>query len=451
MSKILVIDDDESMCQLIADGLTTRGAEVEWRLCGEEALELLRARDFDVVVTDINLDSMNGLELCQKVTENRPDIPVLVITAFGSMSSAITAIRAGAYDFINKPIELGALAHAVERAVENRRLREEIKRLNGKVPTSKRGAGDLMGESRAMLAVYDLIHGVAPTDTTVLLSGESGTGKEVAARALHLASDRAQMPFVAINCAAVPANLLESELFGHVKGAFTDAKDGRLGLFQQAQGGTLLLDEIGEMPLEMQPKLLRVLQERKIRAVGGNVDSAIDVRIIAATNRDLESEVEQGRFREDLYYRLNVVQLHIPPLRARGNDILLFAQHFLARVAARSGKHVMGISTAAAKKLLEYDWPGNVRQLENCIERAVALARFQEITPDDLPVRVSRYESSAVGVEDMGSDYLTLAELETRYIKTALKSTKGNKTRAAKVLGVDRRTLYRKLERLAQP
>jgi two-component system response regulator HydG len=451
MSKILVIDDDASMCQLIADGLANTGVEVEWRLRGEEALELLREQDFDVVVTDINLDSMNGLELCQKLTENRPDVPVLVITAFGSMSSAITAIRAGAYDFINKPIELGVLAHAVERAVEHRQLRGAIKRLNGEVTACKRGAGELMGESRSMVAVYDLIHRVAPTDTTVLLSGESGTGKELAARALHLASERAQMPFVAINCAAVPANLLESELFGHVKGAFTDAKEGRLGLFQQAQGGTLLLDEIGEMPLEMQPKLLRVLQERQIRAVGGNAVSAIDVRIIAATNRELESEVEQGRFREDLYYRLNVVQLHVPPLRARGNDILLLARHFLARAAARSGKQVMGISAPAAKKLLEYDWPGNVRQLENCIERAVALARFQEITPEDLPDRVSRYEGVGVGVEDMGSDYLTLAELEKRYIKTALKSTNGNKTQAAKVLGVDRRTLYRKLDRLAQP
>jgi DNA-binding NtrC family response regulator len=451
MSKILVIDDDESMCKLIEDGLTTRGAEVEWRLCGEEALELLKEKEFDVVVTDINLDSMNGLELCQKVTENRPDIPVVVITAFGSMSSAITAIRAGAYDFINKPIELGALAHVVERAVENRQLREAVKRLNGEVTVSKRRAGDLMGESRAMLAVYDLVHRVAPTDTTVLLTGESGTGKERAARALHMASDRAQMPFVALNCAAVPANLLESELFGHVKGAFTDAKDTRLGLFQQAQGGTLLLDEIGEMPLEMQPKLLRVLQERQIRAVGGNAVSGIDVRIIAATNRDLESEVEQGRFREDLYYRLNVVQLHIPPLRARGNDILLLARHFLAQVVTRSGKQVTGISSPAARKMLEYDWPGNVRELENCVERAVALTRFQEITPEDLPDRVSRYESPRLGVEDMGSDYMTLAELETRYIKTALKSSKGNKTRAAKVLGVDRRTLYRKLERLAQP
>jgi two-component system response regulator HydG len=450
MSKVLLIDDDESMCRLIEDGLSRSGVQVEWRLRGEEAIELLREQDFDVVVTDINLDSMSGLEVCKKITENRPDIPVVVITAFGNMSSAITAIRAGAYDFINKPIELGVLFHTIERAVEHRRLREAVKRLNGEAPAAKRGAGELMGQSRSMLSVYDLIHRVAPTDTTVLLSGESGTGKEVAARALHMASERAQMPFVAINCAAVPPNLLESELFGHVKGAFTDAKDARQGLFQQANGGTLLLDEIGEMPLEMQPKLLRVLQERQVRSVGGNAVSSIDVRIIAATNRELESEVEQGRFREDLYYRLNVVQLQLPPLRERGNDILLLARHFLAKAVARTDKQVTGICTAAARKMLEYDWPGNVRQLENCIERAVALTRFQEITPEDLPDRISRYESPRLGVEDVGTDCITLAELETRYIKTALKSSKGNKTRAAKVLGVDRRTLYRKLERLAQ-
>jgi two-component system response regulator HydG len=256
MSKVLVIDDDKNMCELIQDGLASTGTDVEWRLSAEEALEMLRERDFDAVITDINLNSMSGLELCEMMSENRPDIPVVVITGFGNMSSAISAIRAGAYDFINKPVELPALALTIERAVEHRRLRDRIQRLKGETPARELGVGDLLGQSRSMSSVYDLIRRVAPTDTTVLLTGESGTGKELVARALHTASDRAHMPFVAINCAAVPANLLESELFGHVKGAFTDAKETRQGLFQQAHGGTLLLDEIGEMPLEMQPKLL---------------------------------------------------------------------------------------------------------------------------------------------------------------------------------------------------
>jgi two-component system response regulator HydG len=256
------------------------------------------------------------------------------------------------------------------------------------------------------------------------------------------------MPFVAINCAAVPASLLESELFGHMKGAFTDAKNTRKGLLEQAQGGTLLLDEIGEMPLEMQPKLLRVLQERQVRPVGGNTVIPVDCRIVAATNRDLESEVEEQRFREDLYYRLNVVQIHIPPLRARGNDVLVLAQHFVKKFAERMGKGVAGISSEAAKKLVEYDWPGNVRQLENSMERAVTLTRFEQITVEDLPERISRYEGSRVTLGDVDSEHmLTLEQLEKRYIERVLKAAQGNKTQAAKLLGVDRRTLYRKLER----
>jgi len=308
--------------------------------------------------------------------------------------------------------------------------------------------GGLGGESRAMLKVYDLIRRVASTDTTVLLSGESGTGKELVARALHTESTRAAQPFVAINCAAVPASLLESELFGHVKGAFTDAKATRKGMFEQATGGTLLLDEIGEMPLDMQPKLLRVLQERQVRPVGGNVVVPVDARIIAATNRDLESEVEEQRFREDLYYRLNVVQIHVPPLRARGNDVLLLAQHFVRKFAERMGKGVTGISSEAAKKLVEYDWPGNVRQLENSMERAVTLTRFEQLTVEDLPERISRYESSRMTIADVDSEHmLTLDQLEKRYIERVLKAAQGNKTQAARLLGVDRRTLYRKLER----
>jgi two-component system response regulator HydG len=446
-TQVLVIDDDQSMCELIAEVLASRGYSVEWRMRGDEGLELLRERDFDVVITDVNLDTMNGLDLCRIVTENRPDTPVIVITAFGDMSSAITAIRAGAYDFINKPMDMTSLTHAIERAVQHRHLRERVRRLRGTAQAHP-GISELTGGSRAMLKVYDLIHRVADADTTVLLSGESGTGKELVARALHDHGSRSQMPFVAINCAAVPANLLESELFGHVKGAFTDARVTRQGLLEQATGGTLLLDEIGEMPLEMQPKLLRVLQEKMVRPVGGNIAVPVNARIIAATNRDLEIEVEEKRFREDLYYRLNVVQIHIPPLRTRGDDVLLLANHFVKKFVERTGKNVTGISGEAAKKLLEYDWPGNVRQLENSMERAVALTRTEHIQVEDLPERISRFESSGSTLTEVNTQHvLSLDQVEKRHIQRALKNANGNKTQAAKALGVDRRTLYRKLER----
>jgi two-component system response regulator HydG len=446
-TRVLVIDDDQSMCELIEQSLQSIGHEVEWRLRGEEGLELLREKDFNVVITDVNLDNMSGLDLCRRVTENRPGIPVIVITAFGNMASAIGAIRAGAYDFINKPIEMLALSHAVDRAIQHRRLREEVTRLELQASSAGRGMGSLIGESRAMAKVYDLIHRVADSDTTVLLSGESGTGKELVARALHDESRRSGQRFVAINCAAVPAELLESELFGHVKGAFTDAKQGRQGLFEQASGGTLLLDEIGEMPLEMQPKLLRVLQERQIRPVGGNHAIAVNARIVAATNRDLEREVEEKRFREDLYYRLNVVQIHVPPLRERGNDVLLLARHFVSEFAERTGKVVTGLSVEAAQKLMQYDWPGNVRQLENSMERAVALTRSEQIQLADLSERITHFEGAGVILGELDMEHmLTLDQIERRHVERALKSANGNKTHAARTLGIDRRTLYRKLE-----
>src|SRR5690606_2490159 len=304
--------------------------------------------------------------------------------------------------------------------------------------------------SPAMRKVNDLIGRVAESDANVLITGESGTGKELVARALHMRSPRSGGPFVAVNCAAVPETLLESELFGHAKGAFTDARQARTGLFVQASGGTLFLDEVGEMPLGMQPKILRSLQERRVRPVGGNTEVPFDARLITATNRDLETEVAERRFREDLYYRINVVRIEVPPLRARGNDILLLAQHFIERAAQRSGKSVVGLVSAAAEKLLSYDWPGNVRELENCIERAVALTRFDQVTVEDLPEKVRNYQSSHIVVaSDDPNELLPMQEVERRYIQRVLKSVGGNKTQAAKVLGFDRRTLYRKLDRYA--
>ncbi len=451
-TRVLVIDDDQSMCEMVRDylqnGANGERRSVDWRLSGDEGLDLVAEHDFDVIISDINMESMSGLDLCRKLHENRPDTPVIMITAFGSMANAVAAIRAGAFDFINKPIEMGALNEAVSRAARHRSMVEKMRRLDQGAAEEDAQSSSFIGESREMRRAYAQIARVANTDTMVLLTGESGTGKELAARALHAQSNRAHKPFVAINCAAVPPHLLESELFGHAKGAFTDAKESRRGLFEQAAEGTLLLDEIGEMPIEMQPKLLRVLQEKQLRPVGSNSVTPISARIIAATNRDLEEEVRQGRFREDLYYRLNVVQIQIPPLRARGKDVLLLARQFIAQFAERAQKKVSGMSPEAAHRILHFDWPGNVRQLENSIERAVALTRSEQIEVDDLPERVRTFEGSRAALTDVDSELvLSLDEVERRHIQRALQAAKGNKTQTAKVLGVDRRTLYRKLER----
>ena len=336
-TPILLVDDDAMLNDTLAVGLRKRGFDVTTRASAAEAMQALEGADFDVVVTDLNMRGIGGLELCEHVAANRPDVPVVVLTAFGNLESAISAIRAGAYDFINKPVEIDVLAIAAERAAAHHRLRDEVRRL--RVEAGKRPRFDaLVGRSPAMQAVYDLIDRVAASEATVLVSGESGTGKEVVARAIHANGGRRGGPFVAINCAAMPETLLESELFGHAKGAFTDAKTAEPGLFLRANRGTIFLDEIGDMPLGLQPKLLRVLQERTVRPVGGRDEVPIDVRVIAATNRDLESAIEEGRFREDLYYRINVVHMTLPPLRARVGDILPLAQHFLAllRVARRA-------------------------------------------------------------------------------------------------------------------
>jgi transcriptional regulator with PAS, ATPase and Fis domain len=326
-----------------------------------------------------------------------------------------------------------------------RLLREEVRRLQRRVAESQRFHA-LVGESAPMTRLFDLIVRVAETDSSVLITGETGSGKELVARALHERSPRAQGPFVAINCSAMPEPLLESELFGHVKGAFTDARETRKGLFLQAHGGTMFLDEIGDMPLGLQPKLLRVLEQRKVRPVGGDLESPFDARIITATNRDLETAVEERRFREDLFFRINVIGLAVPPLRARGNDILLLAQQFLEHFAERSGKPVVGISSPVAAKLLNYSWPGNVRELRNCMERAVALTSYDRLTVDDLPEKVRDYHQSHVLVaSENPAELMPLEEVEQRYIAKVLEAAGGNKSLAAKILGVDRTTLYRRI------
>jgi two-component system response regulator HydG len=444
--RVLIVDDDRDMCRLLDSALGKKGFVTVSRQTAEEGFELCLAEDFDVVVTDLNLKGMSGIALAERAAANRPDVPVVVITAFGSLETAVAAIRAGAYDFITKPFEIDALELTLARAVQHRSLREEVKRLRRAV--SGGDPGRLLGSSPALARVVELLGRVADSEASVLITGESGTGKEVVARELHERSRRRGGPFVAINCAAMPEPLLESELFGHAKGAFTDATYAKQGLFAQAHGGTLFLDEIGDMPLGLQPKLLRALEERRVRPVGSAHEVAFDARVITATHRDLETAALERRFREDLYYRINVIHIALPPLRARGNDVLALAQHFIDTFAAASGKKVTGLSAPAAEKLLAYSWPGNVREVKNCIERAVALTRFADLAVEDLPEKIRDYRQShvLVAAEDAGG-LVPMEEVERRYILRVLVAVSGNKTLAAQILGFDRKTLYRKLER----
>ena len=445
--RVLIVDDDQSMCELLEADLRQRGFHVSWHTSAKEAFPVMMDEEFDVVLTDLRMSGINGIDFCDRCVANRPDVPVIMLTAFGSLETAVAAIRAGAYDFVSKPIEMDMLALTLERAVNHRALKEKVKILSQAVENSQK-FDEIIGKSQAMENLYDLLSRIADSDASVLITGESGTGKEIVARVLHRQSCRKTGPFVAINCAALPDQLLENELFGHTQGAFTDARAARKGLILQAEGGTLLLDEIGDFPVTLQPKLLRVLEERSLRPIGGNREIPFDVRVIATTNRDLESAVEAGRFREDLFYRLNVIQVELPPLRARGTDILLLAQHFVKQFTTRSGKQVVGISNTAAEKLLAYSWPGNVRELRNAIERAVALTRYEKLTVEDLPEKIRAYHSNhvLVGANDP-TELVPMEEVERRYILHVLQSVGKNRMLAARVLGFDRKTLYRKLQR----
>jgi two-component system response regulator HydG len=451
---VLVVDDEPEMSALLEVGLSKRGFQTVARTSGDDALALLDQTDVDAIVVDLNMPGTTGLDVAAWVAANRPDTPVVVVTAFGSLETAVAAIRAGAYDFVTKPFEIAAIALTLERAVSHRRLRAEVRRLRLAAGDTRDTDGDglsgtpLLGRSPAMRRVYDTVLRTAATDASVLVTGESGTGKELVARALHDRGRRAGGPFVAINCGALPESLLESELFGHARGSFTDARTSRLGLLVRASGGTLFLDEIGEAPAELQTKLLRALEERRVRPVGGDDERPFDARVVCATNRDLEAQIEAGRFRSDLYYRINVIRIDLPPLRARGDDVLLLAQRLVAQIAAEHNKNVVGIAAPAAEKLLAYSWRGNVRELRNCIERAVALTRFEEITVADLPEAIQEYRRSRLVVDlDDPGQLVPLEEVERRYILRVLEAVQGHRTRAADILGLDRKTLYRKLDR----
>jgi two-component system response regulator HydG len=431
------------MCELLKSQLGRRGFEVQTCSAADQALARLAAEELDAVVTDVRMRGLDGIQLCEHVRQNRPDVPVLVITAFGSLDTAVAAIRAGAYDFLAKPFEVEELAFRLERAIQHRQLADEVKRLRARALAP---VDELLGESVALRQLRELVARVARSDAPVLLIGETGSGKERVARALHRLGPRPEGPFVALNCAALPEHLLESELFGHARGAFTDARSARSGLLVHASGGTLFLDEIAELPLALQPKLLRALQERCVRPVGGEEEVPFDARIVAATNRDLDAAVEEGRFREDLFFRIDVLRIEVPPLRARGSDALLLAQHFLRECATRSGKAVVGLSHGAAEKLLQYAWPGNVRELANCIERAVALTDHDQILVEDLPERIrAEGRSHLLVASDDPSELVPLEIVEQRYIARVMESVGGNKTLAARILGLDRKTLYRKL------
>lgn len=444
-ARILVVDDDVATRRLLLQWLKAESHEVVAAASLAEALQVAANVEPQVVITDLNMPGGTGIDLCRRLADVWPDSPVIVITAFGSMAVAVEAMRAGAFDFITKPFDVEALSLAVERALQHHRLKSEVKRL--RAATGQAGWDDeVVGKSSAVLEMRSLLERVSKSDATVLITGETGSGKEVAARVLHRHSRRRAGPFVALNCSAVPETLLESELFGHAKGAFTDARSARPGVFLEAHHGTLFLDEVGDLPATMQAKLLRALEERTVRPVGGVGEVAFDARIVAATNRDLEGAIDDGTFREDLYYRLNVVHVSVPPLRTREGDVLLLGQRFLQQFASQSRPEVLGISESAARQLTVYPWPGNIRELRNAIERGVALTRFDHIRAEDLPDRIRGYEPQHVLVAaDSLEDLVSLHEVEKRYVLKVMQAAGGNKSLAAQTLGVSRRTLYRKL------
>jgi len=448
--RVVVIDDDETTCELLEALLSRDGMDVQTFTDSTDAMDALQTVAPHVVLTDLEMEGHDGIDVANRIGSTHPDVPVIVITGYADLDHAVGALRAGAYDFLSKPIEANRLLPAVRRAADHNLLKAEVRRLRHR-EKEEASFGSIIGRSAEMRRVLSLVEQVAKTDASVLITGESGTGKELVARALHDKSERAEGSFVAVNCAAMPASLIESELFGHTQGAFTDARTARNGLFVEARGGTLFLDEIGELPIETQPKLLRALQERRVRPVGGDREVPFDARIVTATNRNLRDEVAAGRFREDLFYRINVVGIELPPLRDRGTDVLALAQHFVEAIAERYGKSVKGLRPDTARKLLAYPWPGNVRELENCVDRAVALTGYEQLTVDDLPESVSAHRSERLPVEsDDPETMLTLSELEERYINKVLSAVGGNKSKAARVLGIDRRTLYRKLDRMSE-
>jgi DNA-binding NtrC family response regulator len=442
-ARILVIDDDEVGRKNLLHLLTREGYEAAGARDGAGGLAMIERSSFDLVITDLVMDNMNGLEVLAAVKRHDPDIEVIIVTGYASIPSAIEAMRHGAFHYVEKPFRAAEVQHLVSRALETVGLRKELKSLQRKMAAAP-DAPVLLGDSREMLDVVALIKQVAPTDCNVLLVGESGTGKELAASMIHAHSRRSDRKFVGISCAALTEELLANELFGHERGAFTGATQAKAGLLESADGGTLLLDEVGDMPLSMQVKMLRAIQEREIIRVGGTRSISFDVRVIAATNQDLKKAVSAGLFRHDLYYRLNVITIKIPPLRARPKDIPLLALYFLRRAAAKAQKQLSGFSDQAMEALTRYSFPGNVRELQNVVERAVAIAAGQVVELGDLPSDISGMD--VFSFEQRDSELRTLRQIQRDYIEWVLKQVGRNKTKAAELLGIDRASLWRHLK-----
>jgi DNA-binding NtrC family response regulator len=442
--RVLIVEDDHDMREMLGELLGDAGYETVSYSDAHAATRLIKDERemLDLVITDVRMPGVKGDEILFAVRHSRAEAPVIVITAFGSVEHAVEMVKAGAHQYITKPFQAGELLTAVGQALERTALLREQMRMRREMSSSQTR---IIGASLPMRKLLDLIARAAQSSSTVLITGESGTGKELVARAIHEQSGRGGQ-FVPINCPAIPAELMESELFGHTGQAFTGAKQARPGLFETADGGTIFLDEVADLPLLVQPKLLRTLQEGTIRRVGANSEQQVNVRVVAATNRDLEEEVREGRFREDLFWRLNVIQLRLPALRERPYDIPLLVEHFVGKVADSLGRQQLDVPPETLAILTSYSWPGNVRELENAIERAVTLAPGARLTPDELPERVTNHGAAAAFIARSSERDLTLREVEREYILEILRKTGGNKTRAAELLGLDRKTLYRKLD-----
>ncbi len=444
-ARILVVEDDPEMCRFLSDLLSDEGYEVETLHDGQSALERFKQDGVDIVITDLMMPGMKGNELVTGLKAIDPEALVLVITAFGSIESAVETMRIGAFSYITKPFRNEEILLNLDRALQQKGLRREVQRLRNEIE-GRYKIKNIVGKSSKLMHVLESAMQICDVPANVLITGESGTGKEVIARAIHYNSSRSRAPFVALNCAAIPETLLESELFGYLRGAFTDAKRDRKGLFQEANGGTLFLDEISEVAVNLQAKLLRAIEDKEIRPLGGNRSEKVDVRLIAATNRKLEERVTQGAFRQDLFYRLNIIRIDLPPLRERKEDIPLLVDHFIEKYCQRNQRRITGLTEGARNALLTYSWPGNVRELEYTIERAVLLGKGEQVSEADLPMELLAASSKEVSLGTALSKRYTLRQLEMEYIKKVLETTKGNKTEAALILGVDRTTLYRKLE-----
>jgi two-component system response regulator AtoC len=448
-TRILVVDDEENLRHMLFVLLSRQGYKVDLASNGEDALEMALAGDYDFILSDIKMPVMDGAEFLEKAVAAGVQGTVIMMSAYGTMDTAIECMKQGAYDYVSKPFKNDEILLVLKKASERERLKSENRRLKEELKREY-SFSDIVSRNQRMQEIFSLIRKVSDFKTTVLILGESGTGKELIARALHMNSKRKNAPFVAVNCGAIPHSLLESELFGHVKGAFTDASTDKAGLFEQANGGTLFLDEIGEMPLMLQVKLLRVLQDEEIRPVGSSTVKKIDVRVVSATAKELEQEVAEGRFREDLYFRLNVLGINLPPLRERSEDIPLLAEHFLGKYGERFGKGGVRLSQNALRILVGYNWPGNVRELENCIERGLILCEGDLLDTDALPENiVGRSESTpsaAAILPDLFSIKKAEEILERELIKRALEKTGGNRTHAAKLLEISHRSLLYKLK-----